>query len=71
MLWGQMPIWGHLGSLESKGHFHYKCYNSSMLHSMTMRLIHVHQRLDPLPMLWGQMLIWGHWGSEGSKVHFH
>ena len=22
MLWGQMSIWGHLGSLGSKGHFH-------------------------------------------------
>ena len=44
LLWGQMSIWGHLGSLRSEGHFHYKCYNSSMLHSLTIRLIHVHQR---------------------------
>ena len=31
------------GSLGSKGHFHYKCYNLSMLHSMTIGLIHVDQ----------------------------
>ena len=43
MLWGHMSIWGHLGTLRSKGHFHYKCYNLSMLHSMTIGLIHVHQ----------------------------
>ena len=43
MLWGHMSIWGHLGTLGSKGHFHYKCYNLSMLHSMTIGLIHVHQ----------------------------
>ena len=27
----------NLLSLGSKGHFHYKCYNSSMLHIMTIR----------------------------------
>ena len=36
MLWGQMLIWGHLGSLGSKSHFHHKCYNLSMLHIMTI-----------------------------------
>ena len=40
---GHMSIWGHLGTLGSKGHFHYKCYNLSMLHSMTIGLIHVDQ----------------------------
>ena len=35
-----MSIWGHLGS---KGHLNLKCYNSSMLHSMTIWLVHVHQ----------------------------
>ena len=67
MLWGHMSIWGHLGSLGSKGHFHYKCYNLSMLHSMTIGLI-VDQ--DPRVTLWGQMSIWGHLGSLGQKVIF-
>ena len=33
-------IWGHWGQ---KVIFHYKCYNLSMLHSMTIGLIHVDQ----------------------------
>ena len=41
-----------------------------MLHCMTIRLIHVDQLLDPLPVLWGHMSIWGHLGSLGSKGHF-
>ena len=41
-----------------------------MLHSMTIRLIHVHQ-LGPLPMLLGLIPIWGHLASLGSKGHFH
>ena len=71
MLWGHLSIWGHL-TLGSKGHFHYKCYNLSMLHSMTIRLIQVDQ-FETLPRvtLWGQMSIWGHLGSLGSKGHFH
>ena len=32
----------NLGSQGSKGHFHQKYYNSSVLHSMTIGLIHVH-----------------------------
>ena len=31
--------WGHRGS---KGYFHQKGFNSSMLHSITIRLIHVY-----------------------------
>ena len=38
-----MSTWDHLGSQGSKGRFHQKCYNLSMLHKMTIRLIHVHQ----------------------------
>ena len=67
MLWGQMSIWGHLGSLRSKGHFQKKCYNSSMLHSMTIRLIHVHL-LETLYLCYGVKchsgVIWGHWGQK-------
>ena len=61
-------IWGHRGS---KGHFHLKGYNSSMLPSMTIRHIHVYTLETPLPMLWGQMPTWGHLGSQWSKRHFH
>ena len=53
----------NLGSLGSKGHFHLKCYNSSNLHSMTIRLIHVHQLLT-LYLSYGvkyqSRVIWGH-----------
>ena len=67
MLWGQVSIWGQLGSLGSKGHFHLKCCNSSMLHSMTIRLIHVHQ-LETLYLLnevkCQPGVIWGHRGQN-------
>ena len=56
-------IWGSLGS---KGHFHQKCYNSSMLHSMTIRLIYV-DKLETLYLCYGvngQLgVIWGHSGK--------
>ena len=35
---------GHLGSQGSKVIFTKKCYNSSILYRMTIRLIHMHQR---------------------------
>ena len=58
--------WGHLGSQGSKGHFHLKCSNSSMLHSMTIRLIHVHQ-LETRYICHGVKcqpgVIWGHSGQ--------
>ena len=67
MLWGQMSIWGHLGSQGSRGHFHSKCYNSSMLHSMTIWLIHVHQ-LETLFLCYGVKcqtgVVWGLWGQN-------
>ena len=67
MLWGHMSIWGHLGTLGSKGHFHYKCYNLSMLHSMTIRLIQVDQ-FETLYLCHGVIcqsgVIWGHWGQK-------
>ena len=49
---GQKSIWGHLVSLGSKFLFHLKCYNSSMLNSMTIRLIHVDQ-LETLYLCYG------------------
>ena len=60
---------GSFGVTGVKRWFILKCYNSSMLQSMTIRLIQVDQ-LDPLLMLWGQMSIWGHLGSQGLKSHF-
>ena len=67
MLWGQMSFRGHLGSLVSKGHFHWKCYNLSMLHSMTIRLTHV-DKLETLLWLYRVKsqsgVIWGHWGQK-------
>ena len=35
--------WGHLGSQWSNVDFHQKCYKSSMLYSMTIRIIHVYK----------------------------
>ena len=61
---------GSFGSLGSKGHFHEKCLNSSMLHSMTIKT-QGWSAWDPLLMLCGQMSIQGHLGSLGSKGHFH
>ena len=61
---------GHLGSLGSKGHFHWKCYNLSMSHCMTIRLIHFHQ-LNTLYLYCGVKcqsgVIWGH---RGQKIIF-
>ena len=70
MLWGQMSIWGHLGSLGSKGRFHLKCYNSFILHSMTIRLIHVYQ-LETRYLFYGVKCQFGvNWGHRGQKVIF-
>ena len=72
MLWGHMSIWGHLGTLGSKGHFHYKCYNLSMLHSMTIRLIQVDQFETLVPDCYGAICqSEGHLGTLGSKDRFH
>ena len=50
-----------------KRSFSLKCRNSSMLHSMTIRLIHVYQ-LETLYLCYGvKMPIWGQLGSLGSK----
>ena len=44
-----------------------ECYNSSMLHSMTIRLIQVDQ-LETLYLCYGVIcqsgVIWGHWGQK-------
>ena len=67
MLWGKMSIWGHFGSLGSKGHFQKKYYNLAVLHSMTIRLIYVHQ-LETVYLCYGVTCqsgaIWGHWGQK-------
>ena len=68
---GQMSIWGHLGLLGSKGHFHQKCYNSSILHSMTTRLIHVHQP-ETLYLCYGvkcQSEV--NWGHRAQNIIFY
>ena len=60
-------IWGHRGS---KGHFHLKSYNSSMLHSMTIRHIHVYT-LETLYLCYGVKWQPGViWGLRGQKVNF-
>ena len=69
MLWGQMSIQGHLGSLGSKGHFHLKCYNSSMLHSMAIRLIQVDQ-LETFYICYGSNVNLGSFGVTGVKSLF-
>ena len=66
-----MLTWSHLGSQGSKGHFQYKCYNSSMLNSMTIRLMHVHQ-LETLYLYYGSTVNMGlFWGHRGQKVIFN
>ena len=64
-------IWGHLGSQGSKGLFHQKCYNSSMLHSMTKRLIHIHKP-EPLYPCYGATgqpgVIWVHMGQRSFSL---
>ena len=42
-----MPIWGHLGSQGSTGHFHQNCSNLSILNSLTIILKHMHQLETP------------------------
>ena len=64
---GQMSIWGHLGSQGSNLDFQKKCYNLFKLHSMTIRLIHVHQ-IETVYLRCGIIfqsgVIWGHWGQK-------
>ena len=54
-----------------KRSFSLKCRNSSMLQSMTIRLIHVHQ-LQTLYLGYGVKcqsgVNWGHWGKKGQKL---
>ena len=64
----------HPGSFWVRGvkrSFSLKCRNSSMLHSMTIRLIHVHQ-LETLYLCYGVKcqsgVNWGHWGQKGQKL---
>ena len=71
MFWGHVSIWGYLGSQGSKGHFHLKCYNSSMLHSMTIRLKHV-DKLETIYLCYRVRcqsgVIWGHWGQKVNSI---
>ena len=56
-----------MGSQGSKGHFHKKCSNSSILYRMTMRLMHVHQLKTLYLCNWVNCqsgVIWGHWGQK-------
>ena len=55
-------IWGHRGS---KSHFHLKGYNSSMLHSMTIR--HMCIRLRPSTYVMGSNDNLGSFGVSGVK----
>ena len=61
---------GSIGVTGVKRSFSLKCCNSSMLHSMTIRLIHEHQ-LETLYLLYEVKcqpgVIWGH---RGQKVIF-
>ena len=58
----------HLGSPGlNKDHFHYKCYNLSMLHSMTIKHVHVHQLETLYLCYWVKCpseVIWGYWGQK-------
>ena len=57
-------IWGHWGQ---KVIFTKNAINSSLLHSMTIRLMHVDQ-LETLYLCYGVKcqsgVIWGHWGQK-------
>ena len=59
-------IWGHRAS---KGHFHLKGYNSSMLHSMTIRHMHVYT-LETLYQCYGVNANLGSFGVSGVKRSF-
>ena len=69
-LWVEKFSRGHLGSLESKGLFHQKCYFSFRLHGMVIGLMHIHQ-LDTLYKSYGSKISPGViWGHRGQKVIF-
>ena len=67
MLWGEMSIWGSFGVTGIKRSFSLKCYNSSVLHTMTIKLIYVHQ-LEIVYLCYGvkcqSWVIWVHWGQK-------
>ena len=58
---------GSFGVTGVKSSFSINCYNSSMLHSMTIRLVHVHH-LETFYLCYGvkchSRVIWGHWGQK-------
>ena len=71
MLMGQMLIWGHLGSLGSKGHFHLTGIKSYKILSIDACLMHMH-KFDPLYKSYDPKnasgVIWGH---RGQKIIFN
>ena len=56
-------IWGHMGQ---KVIFTKKCYDSSLLCRMTLRLVHVHQ-LETLYLCYGVKCQTGSFGAAGVK----
>ena len=65
-LWVKKITRDHLGSQGSKVHFHQKFYNSSMLHIITIRLIHAHW-LEALYLCYGSKVNLGLFGVTGVK----
>ena len=64
MLWGHRSTWGHRGQTLI---FTKKCIISSMLRTLSMKLLHMHQ-VDPSSKLIGSNF---DLGSQGSKGFFH
>ena len=66
IMWSNVNL-GSFGVTGVKRSFSLKCYNSSNFHSMTIRLIHVHQ-LESVYLCYGMKcqsgVIWGHWGQK-------
>ena len=60
---------GSFGVTGVKSLLYLKCYNSSMLHSMTIRFIHVHQ-LGPSTYVIGSYTNLGSFGVSGVKRSF-
>ena len=61
---------GSFGVTMVKNHFHLKCYSSSMLHSMTIRLIHVDQFETSTYVMMGSNVNLGLFWVTGVKKSF-
>ena len=76
MLLGQMSIWGHLGSQESKGHFHQKML--LLLQNTWYYLLYVTYciyvaytyalTLRPSIVFMGPRSTWGHFRRQGTPA---